>query len=123
MGSMTSERRDERKAPIGRRVPGGRGGEVLVGRPAVANRYRVWIFAVGNSKPNDPDTVPPDAAALEVAERGTMSAWQAARYVETFNKTAQSVAARIRAVALPVAVHYEGEPRAGQTLRECLPER
>lgn len=122
MGSMTSEMRNEREASIGCRTPGGRRREIFVGRPAVAERYRVWIFVIGDPKPDDPDTVPPDAAALEVAERGTMSAWQAARYVETFNKTAQSVAARIRAVALPVAVHYEGEPCAGQTLRECLRE-
>ena len=79
-------------------------------------RYRVWIASYGNRQSRDTPQVPPEATALEPAEEETMSASEAARYVEVFNRVALTARRTIRAVALPVVVRYHGDPRPGQTL-------
>ena len=45
-----------------------------------------------------------------------MSARRAARYVQAYNRVALRQGSRLWAVALPVAIRYEGEPLAGQRL-------
>jgi hypothetical protein len=80
------------------------------------DRYRVWLAASQDFAPQSSSDVPPDAVALRPAEPGTMSARQAARYVGAFNRAARARGTKIRAVALPVAVRYDGEPRPGQSL-------
>jgi len=45
-----------------------------------------------------------------------MSASQAARYVEAFNRAAAARRRKVWAVAVPVTVRYEGDPRPGQRL-------
>jgi hypothetical protein len=79
-------------------------------------RYRVWLAASGDPAPQGCSNVAPDAVALQPAEPGTMSARQAARYVGAFNRAARARGIKIRAVALPVVVRYDGEPRPGQSL-------
>lgn len=81
-------------------------------------RYRVWLAAYQHSAPQRDSDVPPDAVALKPAEPGTMSARQAARYVRAFNRAARAGGTRTWAVALPVAVRYDGEPRPGQSLAD-----
>ena len=49
-------------------------------------RYRVWIAAVSDWQPQYCTDVPPTAVAIEPAEEGTMSARQAAGYIEAFNR-------------------------------------
>ena len=46
-----------------------------------------------------------------------MTVRQAKRYVEAFNRAAAGGAQKVWAVALPVKVHYEGDPRPGEALR------
>jgi hypothetical protein len=46
-----------------------------------------------------------------------MTATQASRYVEAFNRAARGGARKICAVALPVRVRYDGDPRSGELLR------
>ena len=79
-------------------------------------RYRLWItHKRGNASPPDADP-PSSTVVLEPAERGTMSLRQAARYVAAFNQAAQSHGRPVRAIALPVALRYEGDPVPGQLL-------
>jgi hypothetical protein len=79
--------------------------------------YRVWIAAYEDWQPRHCRDVPPESVALEPAEEGTMSAQQAARYVGAFNQAALARRRRVWALALPVTVRYQGEPRSGQRLR------
>jgi len=82
-------------------------------------RYRVWIVACGQGHPARCSDVPPDAIALKPAEDDSLSAAEAARYVEAFNRAVLGGRRRIWAVAIPVGgVWYEGEPRPGQPLAE-----
>ena len=83
-----------------------------------SGRYRVWIARYCDGTPQTCRDVPPDPLALEPAEEGTMSARQAARYVEAFNRAARVRRLRILAVAIPVTVSYDGEPRPGQSLAD-----
>jgi len=85
-------------------------------------RYRVWIVAYRDWMPESYCDVPPDAVAIEPAERGTMSARQAARYVEAFNRAALALDGRIWAVAILISIRYDGEPRPGQSLAETAVE-
>ena len=80
-------------------------------------RYRVWIARCADWQPQACDDVPPEAIALEPAEPGTFSLRAARRYVRAFNRVVLRRAnRRIWAVALPVAVRYDGEPRPGGVL-------
>ena len=45
-----------------------------------------------------------------------MSMAEAARYVTAFNRAAEALGRRTRAVALPVTVRYQGDPQPGQPL-------
>ena len=78
--------------------------------------YRVWIAAYRDWTPRSYGDVPPRATALEPAEQGTMSTRQAARYVEAFNRAALASGRPIWAVAVPVTIRWDGEPRPGQSL-------
>jgi hypothetical protein len=86
-------------------------------------RYRVWIAAYRQGQPCGWRDVPPDAVALEPAEAETMSAAEAAVYVEAFNRAAWGQPRKIWAIALPVSVCYEGDPRPGQTIAAPLSTR
>ena len=85
-------------------------------RNKICRRFRVWIVQYDDWQPNDLHGVPPQAVALEPAERGTMSAIEATVYAEAFNRAALVAARRRWAVVLPVEVRYEGEPQPGQVL-------
>jgi len=95
---------------------GQRGKRLLDGHEP-ATRYRVWIAAYHDWQPAGGQDVPPQAVALEPAEEGTMSARQARRYVAAFNRVALGQGRRLWAIALPVAVRYEGDPQSGQVLQ------
>lgn len=78
--------------------------------------YRVWITRYEGWTPQNVRQVPPTAVAQEPAEREAMSAQQATHYVEAFNRAALARQCKLWAIALPVAVRFEGEPRPGDTL-------
>jgi hypothetical protein len=84
---------------------------------AVEDRCRVWIVRYEEAAPTGWHDVPADAVAIEPAEGRTMTAGQARRYVEAFNRTAFGRARKVWAVALPVRIRYEGDPRPGEPLR------
>jgi len=87
------------------------------GKQDVENRCRVWIVRYGESEPTGWHDVPPGAVAIEPAEGQAMTARQARRYVEAFNRAAIGGARKVWAVALPVMIRYEGDPRPGEPLR------
>ena len=78
--------------------------------------YRVWLCTLAEWSPEGPSDVPPSATAVEPAEDGTMSAEQAARYVESFNQEMLAGRQGFWAVAIPVSISYHGEPTPGQRL-------
>ncbi len=78
--------------------------------------YRVWIVGYRRWEPRSCRDVPPEAVVLEPAEPDTMSARQAAGYVEAFNRAVLGGGRRIWAVAVPVTVRYEGDARPGQPM-------
>lgn len=79
-------------------------------------QFRVWIAGYDGRQPEGYRDVPGHAVALEPAEEGVMSHSQAAAYVEAFNRVALGRGRRIWAVALPVTIRYEGDPRPGETI-------
>jgi hypothetical protein len=89
--------------------------EPLRGRGSYA-QYRVWIARVSGWQPREFADVPPMAVALEPAEEGLMSARQAARYVQVFNRIVLRTGPKVWAIALPVAIRYQGDPVPGQRL-------
>ena len=83
---------------------------------AAKGRCRVWIVRYGGDPPADWHDIPRDAVAMEPAERQTMSAGQARRYVEAFNRAAVGGARKVWAVALPVRPRYDGDLHPGELL-------
>lgn len=80
-------------------------------------RYRVWLARYSAGQPKSHEDAPLDTVALEPAERGTFSARGANRYVRAFNRAIlRQTDCKIWAVAVPVAVRYEGDAQAGQEL-------
>jgi len=77
-------------------------------------RFRVWIVRYQDWQPRNLLDRPDRAVAVEPAERNTMRAEQATVYVEAFNRAALAAGRRLWAVAVPVVVRYEGEPRIGE---------
>jgi hypothetical protein len=86
------------------------------GTDHLGGRFRVWIARYEDWRPGSDRDVPPAAVAVEPAEQGTMSREEAGEYVEAFNTAALGRPGNLWAVALPVKVRYEGEPRPGQTI-------
>ena len=82
----------------------------------MATRYRVWIVRYQQRPPATWHDVPPGAIAVEPAEQGTMTAGRARQYVEAFNRAVQEGRRKIWAVALPVVIHYMGDPQPGKAL-------
>jgi hypothetical protein len=88
------------------------------GRQAVEARKRVWIVRYRGQQPDGCRDVPSGAVAVEPAERGTMSARRAGRYVEAFNRAAQSGPRKVWAVAVPVEICYAGDLQPGEAIRQ-----
>jgi hypothetical protein len=82
----------------------------------VGTRYRVWIVRYEGWRPEAWHDVPAGAIAVEPAERRAMTIRQARRYVEAFNRAVGSGPRKIWAVALPVAIHYVGDPQPGEAI-------
>ncbi len=80
--------------------------------------YRIWIIRYDHWVPRSCSQVPPHAIAREPAEGELMSARQATRYVKAFNREAIARHRKLWAVALPVAVRFEGEPHPGDVLSD-----
>jgi hypothetical protein len=53
---------------------------------------------------------------MEPAEEQPMPARRAARYVEAFNRAVLRGTQKIWAVAVPITIRYDGDPRPGELL-------
>jgi hypothetical protein len=82
----------------------------------VAGLFRVWIAKYDSWQPMAWDELPPRATAVEPAEPMAMSAREAVRFLEGFNRTMLGRTTRIWAVAVPVTILYEGDLRVGQII-------
>ena len=82
----------------------------------MGTRHRVWIVRYEGWRPGGLGDVQVGAVAIEPAERQTMTARQAQRYVEAFNRAVENSPQKIWAVALPVSIRYVGDPQPGQAL-------
>lgn len=76
--------------------------------------YRVWLVACARQPPRPTHDRVLDATAIKPAERGVLSASQATRYVEAFNRAALARGLGVWALAVPVAVRYEGDLQSGE---------
>jgi len=85
--------------------------------------FRVWIASYDRWPPQPDHDAGPTAVALEPAEENTMSAAEAAVYVEAFNREALRRGRNLRAVAVPVTVRYVGEPLPGTRLCDQIPHQ
>lgn len=89
----------------------------LTRAPRRAIDYRVWIARCESWQPAHNQDIPPRAVAIRPAEPGTYSRRAAARYVEAFNRAALNRGhARVWAVAVPVTIVYQGDPRPGELI-------
>lgn len=75
--------------------------------------FRVWITRFEKWQPTAWNELPPRATAVEPAEEAAMSAREAVRFLEGFNRTMLTRLLPIWAVAVPVTIHYEGDLRIG----------
>jgi hypothetical protein len=75
--------------------------------------FRVWITRFEKWQPQAWNELPPRATAVEPADASAMSAREAIRFLEGFNRTMLARLLPIWAVAVPVTIHYEGDLRVG----------
>ncbi len=80
--------------------------------------FRVWIVHYDNWRPRAWDELPPRATAVEPADAAAMSAREAVRFLEGFNRTMLGQIrvdpdARVWSVAVPVTILYEGDLHVG----------
>lgn len=75
--------------------------------------FRVWITRFEKWQPAAWDELPPRATAVEPADNSAMSAREAVRFLEGFNRTMLARLSPIWAVAVPVTIRYEGDLRVG----------
>jgi hypothetical protein len=87
-------------------------------RKGPAQAYRVWIAQPQAGQCDKLDQVRAPLVVLKPAEPGVMSAHQAGRYVEAFNRSARQLGRSVRAVAIAVAICYEGDLAPGRMLAE-----
>src|ERR1700682_6149817 len=75
--------------------------------------FRVWITRFEKWQPQAWNELPPRATAVELADASAMSAREAIRFLEGFNRTMLARLLPIWAVAVPVTIQYEGDLRVG----------
>jgi hypothetical protein len=75
--------------------------------------FRVWITRYEKWRPVAWDEIPPRATAVEPADASSMSARDAIRFLEGFNRTMLARLLPIWAIAVPVTIHYEGDLHKG----------
>lgn len=87
-------------------------------RDAAGNRrYRVWIVVTKDWRPEGWRDVPRCAKVVEAATAASLSAEDAALFVEGFNRQMLVEERGLWAVIVPVHLLYEGDLRPGQILR------
>jgi hypothetical protein len=85
-------------------------------KPAEARElFRIWLAEYAGRRPQHWFDVPRQARALERADERCLSAAAAREFLEGFNRVRRND--RLWAVAVPVVVRIDGEPRRGRPIR------
>jgi hypothetical protein len=83
--------------------------------------YRVWLAEYDGPRPRHASDVPHGARAVEPADGECRTAAAAEEFVDGFNRTRRND--RLWAVAVPIMIRIDGEPRRGQVLRRRTADR
>lgn len=78
--------------------------------------YRVWIGRYSRWNPRHWSDVPPQAEAVEPVDARILPREAARQVVEGFNREKLQHADRFWAIAVPVRLRIDGEPRRGDTV-------
>jgi len=78
--------------------------------------FRIWIARFADWQPGTWQDLPDEAVVLELAAPGWYDAHQAMAYIEGHNRAAIQRADDRWAVAVPVRLTYQGDPRPGETI-------
>src|SRR5262245_20128777 len=84
--------------------------------------YRVWIGRYSRWCPSRWSDVPPQAEAVEPVDSRILGRDEARQVVEGFNRRMLHGEDCRWAIAVPVRIRIDGEPRPGQTFR-CVERR
>jgi hypothetical protein len=76
--------------------------------------FRIWIADVPHWQPGSWRDLPDDAVVVELAAPGCFSCGEAMAYIEGHNRAAIERQDHRWAVAVPVAIQYQGDPRPGE---------
>ena len=76
--------------------------------------FRLWIATYENWRPSRWNESPPAAVALEPVDEGLYSEAETALFLEGFNSSMLEYDKPIWAVAVPVAVRFEGDAVCGR---------
>jgi hypothetical protein len=79
--------------------------------------FRLWIATYQDWRPARWNDAPPRAQALELVEDAAYSAEEAALFLQGFNTSMLAHDQPIWAVAVPVAVRYDGDAQVGASVR------
>ncbi|REK19180.1 MAG: hypothetical protein DWQ37_01955 [Planctomycetota bacterium] len=79
--------------------------------------FRLWIASYANWEPQRWNEAPPEAVALEPVADTAYTEREATVFLEGFNTAMLSGDRPLWAVAVPVALRYEGDVQAGAVVR------
>ena len=80
-------------------------------------RFRLWIASCADWRPSSWNDVPPRATAIEIVEDALYSATEAALFLRGFNGCMLADDQSIWAVAVPVAIRYDGDASPGMAVK------
>jgi hypothetical protein len=78
--------------------------------------FRLWIARYDNWRPERWNDAPPQATALELIEDSSFSEEEARLFLEGFNSQMLAADRPLWAVAVPVVLRYDGDPRPGELI-------
>ncbi|HEY2838103.1 MAG TPA: hypothetical protein VGJ26_03070 [Pirellulales bacterium] len=78
--------------------------------------FRIWIAEVSHWQPDSWRDLPEEAVVLELAEPRCFSSGEAMAYIEGHNRAAIGRRDHRWAVAVPVVIAYQGDPRPGERI-------
>lgn len=78
--------------------------------------FRIWIADVSHWQPGSWRDLPDDAIVVELAVPGWFSSGEAMAYIEGHNRAAIERRDHRWAVAVPVVIYYQGDPRPGERI-------
>lgn len=78
--------------------------------------FRIWIATSHHWQPGSWRDLPEEAVVVELALPGWFSSREAMAYVDGHNRAAIERRDHRWAVAVPVVIHFQGDPRPGDRI-------